>query len=127
MAGAFLVVSISAYYVLRGRHGEFARTSMKIGLVFATMATLRMVSEDFTARGVVCGKNIRGVRGEPCREVDRGINASVESKGAPCTEGRLVLPQADQHFLGYAEILREQVGGAWPSQSVMLKVPNSEK
>ena len=157
MAGAFLVVSISAYYVLLGRHGEFARTSMKIGLVFATVETLlQMVSEDFTARGVVqnqplklaameglyeikpytpmtlfgwllldepaagldhadidelgrcdglvpvaignedgvpwqalhevlwlfqiCGKNIRGVRGEPCREIDRGINASVESK-----------------------------------------------
>jgi cytochrome bd ubiquinol oxidase subunit I len=59
MAGAFLVVSISAYYVLRGRHGEFARTSMKIGLVFATVATLRMVSEDFTARGVVQNQPIK--------------------------------------------------------------------
>ena len=28
----------------------------------------------------ICGKNIRGVRGEPCREIDRGINGSVESK-----------------------------------------------
>ena len=59
MAGAFLVVTISAYHVLRGRHGEFARTSMKIGLVFATVATLRMVSEDFTARGVVQNQPIK--------------------------------------------------------------------
>jgi cytochrome d ubiquinol oxidase subunit I len=54
MAGAFLVVSISAYYVLRGRYGEFSRTSLRIGLGFATVATLlQMVSADFTARSVV--------------------------------------------------------------------------
>jgi cytochrome d ubiquinol oxidase subunit I len=54
MAGAFMVVSISAYYVLRGRYGEFSRTSLRIGLGFATAATLlQMISADFTARGVV--------------------------------------------------------------------------
>ncbi len=53
MAGAFLVVSISAYYLLRGRHVAFARMSLKVGLVFATGATvLQMVSGDVTAVGV---------------------------------------------------------------------------
>ncbi|MFM8886763.1 MAG: cytochrome ubiquinol oxidase subunit I, partial [Chthoniobacterales bacterium] len=33
-AGAFLVISISAFYLLRGRHLEFAKTSMKIALIF---------------------------------------------------------------------------------------------
>lgn len=39
-AGAFLVLSISAYYLLRKRHVEFARTSMKIALVVAVVASL---------------------------------------------------------------------------------------
>lgn len=54
MAGAFLVVSISAFYLLRRRHTEFAKASMKVGLALAAFATLaQMVSGDTTARGVV--------------------------------------------------------------------------
>ena len=53
LAGAFLVVSISAYYLLRNRHVEFSKASLKIGLAFATVAcVLQMVSADFTAKGV---------------------------------------------------------------------------
>ena len=53
MAGAFLVVSISAFYLLRGRHTAFAKMSLKVGLGFATVATLlQMVSADVTASGV---------------------------------------------------------------------------
>jgi len=36
--GAFLVMSVSAYYLLKGRHLEMARRSMKIGLCVATAA-----------------------------------------------------------------------------------------
>jgi cytochrome d ubiquinol oxidase subunit I len=39
-AGAFLVLSVSAYYLLRRRHEEFARASMKIALVVAVVASL---------------------------------------------------------------------------------------
>jgi cytochrome bd ubiquinol oxidase subunit I len=39
-AGAFLVLSVSAYYLLRRRHEDFARASMKIGLVVATLASI---------------------------------------------------------------------------------------
>jgi cytochrome d ubiquinol oxidase subunit I len=39
-AAAFLVLSVSAYYLLKGRHKEFARTSMQIGLVVAMVASL---------------------------------------------------------------------------------------
>jgi len=53
MAGAFLVISISAYYLLRGRHLDFAKASLKVGLAFATVASLlQMVSGDLTAKGV---------------------------------------------------------------------------
>jgi len=60
MAGAFLIVSISAYYVLRKRHLDFARASLKIGLGFAAVASvLQMVSADFTAKGVVRNQPIK--------------------------------------------------------------------
>jgi len=39
-AGAFLVLSVSAYYLLRGKHQEFARASIKIALVLAVAASL---------------------------------------------------------------------------------------
>lgn len=60
MAGAFLVVSISAYYLLRGRHGEFAKASLKVGLAFAAFATvLQMISGDFSAKGVVKNQPVK--------------------------------------------------------------------
>ena len=39
-AGAFLVLSVSAYYLLRHRHEEFARASMKIAMVVAGVASI---------------------------------------------------------------------------------------
>ena len=37
---AFFVLSVSAYYLLRRRHLEFAKTSMRIGLLLAVVASL---------------------------------------------------------------------------------------
>ncbi|MEI6071580.1 MAG: cytochrome ubiquinol oxidase subunit I [Verrucomicrobiae bacterium] len=60
LAGAFLIVSISAYYVLRNRHLDFAKASLKIGLGFAAVAcVLQMVSADFTAKGVARNQPIK--------------------------------------------------------------------
>ncbi len=60
MAGAFLVVSISAFYLLRRRHITFATASLKIGLAFATAATLlQMVSGDSTAKGVARNQPVK--------------------------------------------------------------------
>ena len=39
-AGAFFVVSVSAWYLLKGRHVEFARKSLKFGLLVAVGASL---------------------------------------------------------------------------------------
>jgi cytochrome bd ubiquinol oxidase subunit I len=51
--GAFFVMSISAYYLLRGRHEDFARRSFSGGLLFATIASLAaLVSGDSNARMV---------------------------------------------------------------------------
>ncbi len=40
LAGAFLVISVSAYYLLKNRHIEFARASMKIALLVVLLASL---------------------------------------------------------------------------------------
>lgn len=40
LAGAFLVISVSAYYLLKNRHIRFAKSSIKIALVIAVVASL---------------------------------------------------------------------------------------
>ncbi len=40
LAGAFLVISVSAYYLIKKRHIDFAEKSLKIGLAFAIFASL---------------------------------------------------------------------------------------
>jgi cytochrome bd ubiquinol oxidase subunit I len=43
--GAFLVISVSAFYLIKNRHLDFARASLKIGLVMALIsAPLQLVS-----------------------------------------------------------------------------------
>ena len=38
--GSFFIMSISAWYLLKGRHEDFARRSFSGALIFATMASL---------------------------------------------------------------------------------------
>src|ERR1039458_7162430 len=52
-AGAFLVVSVSAWYLLKKRHLDFARASLRVGLTVALAASLlQLVSGDSIARSV---------------------------------------------------------------------------
>lgn len=52
-AGAFFVLSVAAFYLLRKRHAEFAKVSMKIALVVAAAASiLQLVSGHESAVGV---------------------------------------------------------------------------
>ena len=52
-AGAFLVVSVSAWYLLKGKHVEFARKSLKLGLIVALVSTLlQAVTGHTSAQGV---------------------------------------------------------------------------
>jgi cytochrome d ubiquinol oxidase subunit I len=52
-AGAWLMVSISAWYLLRKQHRAFALTSMKIGLALSLLASvLTLVTGDRSASGV---------------------------------------------------------------------------
>ncbi len=52
-AGAFLVVSVSAWYLLKKRHLDFARASLKVSLTVALVASLlQLVSGHSSAQGV---------------------------------------------------------------------------
>ncbi|KIC77060.1 Cytochrome d ubiquinol oxidase subunit 1 [Neochlamydia sp. TUME1] len=51
LAGAFLVISLAAYYILKNRHHEFAKNSLKIGLSVALVACiLQLITGDTSAR-----------------------------------------------------------------------------
>jgi len=52
-AGAWLVVSVSAWYLLKGRYTDFAKRSLKIGLALALIASLlQLVTGHDSAEGV---------------------------------------------------------------------------
>lgn len=60
LAGAFLVISVSAYYILKGRHLDFAKRSMKVGLIVSGIACiLQLVSGDHSAKGVAVNQPMK--------------------------------------------------------------------
>jgi cytochrome d ubiquinol oxidase subunit I len=59
-AGAFLVISVSAWYLLKRRHEEFARQSMKVGLSLALVASLlQLVTGHDSAKGVIKNQPVK--------------------------------------------------------------------
>lgn len=60
LAGSFLVVSVSAFYLLKKRNEEFARRSLRISLVVALITSvLQGISGDSTARGVAKNQPVK--------------------------------------------------------------------
>jgi len=53
-AGAFLVISVSAFYLLRRKHEDFAKASIRVGLAVALVASiLQLVTGHSSALGVI--------------------------------------------------------------------------
>jgi cytochrome d ubiquinol oxidase subunit I len=53
LAGAFLVLSVSAWYLLHRRHEAFARASLRVGVVIALIASLaQLLTGHISASGV---------------------------------------------------------------------------
>ena len=53
LAGGFFIISVSAYYILKGKHLPFAQKSMKLGLLIATTSVfLQLLSADHLGRKV---------------------------------------------------------------------------
>lgn len=60
LAGAFLVISVSAFYFLRKTHLEHAKKGLQIGLIVAGVSVLlQLISGDSTARGVAVNQPIK--------------------------------------------------------------------
>ncbi len=59
-AGAFLVVSVGAWYLLKRRHEEFARASLRLGLMVGLAASLlQLVSGHSSAQGVAKNQPVK--------------------------------------------------------------------
>lgn len=53
LLGSFFIMSISAWYLLKGRHGEFARRSFTGALVLATLSSVAQLAAGHHQAGIV--------------------------------------------------------------------------
>ena len=80
-AGAFFVLSVSAFYLLRKKHLDFARASMKIALVVALVASLgQLVTGHMSARTVA-------VTSPPNWPHSRDTIPPMPPPGCTCSDG----------------------------------------
>lgn len=78
LSGAFLVISVAAYYKLKSRHTEFARESMKVGLAVAlTAVILQGISGDSSARGVANNQPAKFAAMEAVFKTEKGVPLEV--------------------------------------------------
>lgn len=60
LSGIFLVLSVSAYYMLKKKYLDFSKTCMKLSLIAgAVVLVLQLISADSTARGVSVNQPIK--------------------------------------------------------------------
>lgn len=78
LAGAFLVISVSAYYLLKKVHLEFAKSSMKIALSIAVIALgLQLITGDKSARGVALNQPAKLAAFEGLFKTEKGASLSL--------------------------------------------------
>lgn len=78
LAGAFMIISVSAYYLLKNRHKEFAKHSLKIGLIIAVVAVvLQGISGDSSAEGVAVNQPVKFAAFEGIFQTQTGAPLSI--------------------------------------------------
>lgn len=78
LAGAFLVISVAAYYMLKKRHVEFARSSLKIGLIVAAVSIiLQGISGDSSAKGVAVNQPAKLAALEGVYQTQKGAPLTI--------------------------------------------------
>lgn len=78
LAGAFLAISISAYYLLKGKFKEFAKVSLKVGLGLGTVAVLlQAFSGHSTAKGVSVNQPAKLAALEGIFQTEKGAPLSI--------------------------------------------------
>lgn len=78
LSGAFLVISVSAYYKLKNKHTEFAKGSMKVALWVAIAAViLQGISGDSSARGVAQNQPAKFAAMEAIFTTEKGVPLQI--------------------------------------------------
>lgn len=74
LAGAFLVISISAFYLLKKKHIDFAKFSLQVGLGVAIVAlTLQLISGDSSARQAARNQPTKFAAMEALYKTEKGV------------------------------------------------------
>lgn len=131
LAGAFLVISISAYYMLKKKHLQFARSSMQIGLIVALISTiLQLITGDISGRIVAKYQPSKLAALEALYKTESGVPLTifgvVNSKEekldyaiqVPKLLSFLSFGSADAEIKGLDQIPRED----WPNVPVLFNV-----
>jgi len=91
LAGAFMVLSVNAWYILKNKHLEIAKPSFKIALVVATLFSLsQLLTGDSSAKGVAIN--------QPAKLA--AIEGHYDSSS-----------KADMFLLGYVDTKKENTKG----------------
>lgn len=78
LAGAFLVISVSAYYLLKNKHVEFSKQGMKIGLIVALFASiLQAITGDISGKIVARYQPAKLAAIEALYETGSGVPLTV--------------------------------------------------
>lgn len=94
LTGAFLVISIAAYYLIKRRHIDFAKSSFRIALFLATVAAFLQLETGHRSAIVV-------------------VNHQPEKLAT--FEGHFNTAVLDLYFIGYLDVENERIVGLkWP-------------
>ena len=130
LSGAFLMMSVAAYYMLKKRHTDFAKLSMKLGLVIATVAAvLQLVSADRLGKVIAKYNPVKMAAFEGVFETEEYTPAygfgwvdmkeeKTHGVGAPGMLSFLVHSNIKTPVAGLKEFPREE----WPNVPVVFQL-----
>lgn len=113
VTGSMFVLSISAYYLLKGRHVEFAKRSMTVAASFGLASALSVV---------VLGDESGYTAGENQKMKIAAIEAMWETEPAPASFTLFGFPNLEKHTTEY-EVKIPWVLGLIATRSLDKKVP----
>jgi cytochrome d ubiquinol oxidase subunit I len=113
VTGSMLVLSISAYYVLKGRHVEFAKRSMTVAASFGLAAALSVV---------VLGDESGYTAGENQKMKIAAIEAMWDTEPAPASFTLFGFPNLEKHTTEY-EVKIPWMLGLIATRSIDKQVP----
>jgi cytochrome d ubiquinol oxidase subunit I len=100
LAGAFLVISVGSYYLLKKRHQAFAERSLKIGLIVGSISLfLQAISGHTSAQGVAVNQPAKLAAFEGLYETQKG--APLYLFGIPDPDNKTVYGVKLPKFLSY--------------------------